>query len=159
MRGVAFAPTDLKFCSCSDDTTVGRCRLTPGGHHVDRTWFQRFKLRYDDALSNSVFTFNLRRYTTVKVWDFARAQQTSLLSGQGLMDGARHVIGCRSTLETRVQNECDDVASISPRVIGYQLTPETRVRNACDDVASTIHQSLCRGTGATSSAWIGTRTR
>ena len=40
VRGVAFAPTDLKFCSCSDDTTV-------------------------------------------KVWDFARAQQISLLSGHG----------------------------------------------------------------------------
>jgi hypothetical protein len=39
---------------------------------------------------------------------------------QGLMDSARHVIGCHSTQETRVQN-------------------------ACDDVASTIHQSLAGG--------------
>ena len=30
---------------------------------------------------------------------------------QGLMDTARHVIGCRLTLETRVQKACDDVAS------------------------------------------------
>ena len=30
----------------------------------------------------------------------------------GLMDGARHVIGCRLTQEPRVQNACDDVVSI-----------------------------------------------
>jgi len=30
---------------------------------VERAWFQRLKLEYDEALSNFVFKFNLRRYT------------------------------------------------------------------------------------------------
>jgi len=34
--------------------------------------------------------------------------------GQGLMDSARHVIGCNACQEMRVQNACDDVASIIP---------------------------------------------
>ena len=40
--------------------------------------------------------------------------------GKGLMDSAHHVIGCR-------------------------LTQETRVQNALDDMASTVHQSLTCG--------------
>ena len=30
VRGLSFAPTDLKFCSCSDDTTIkARCAVSP----------------------------------------------------------------------------------------------------------------------------------
>jgi hypothetical protein len=32
---------------------------------VDRAWFQRLKLEYDQLLSNFAFNVNLRRYTTV----------------------------------------------------------------------------------------------
>ena len=28
----------------------------------ERAWFQRLKVKYDEALSNSAFNFNLRRY-------------------------------------------------------------------------------------------------
>ena len=30
---------------------------------VDRAWFQRLKLKYDEPLSNFAFNFNLRLYT------------------------------------------------------------------------------------------------
>jgi hypothetical protein len=33
------------------------------GPRVDRYWFQRLKLKYDEPLSNFAFTFNLRIYT------------------------------------------------------------------------------------------------
>ena len=32
----------------STSTAVGWCRLTPGWPWVDRVWFQRLKLKYDD---------------------------------------------------------------------------------------------------------------
>jgi len=37
-------------------------RLTPVRPRVDRAWFQRLKLDYDEPLSNFAFNFNLRRY-------------------------------------------------------------------------------------------------
>jgi len=37
---------------------------------------------------------------------------------QGMMDVARHVIGCRLTPEPRVQNAFDDVASTIHRLLG-----------------------------------------
>jgi hypothetical protein len=46
---------------------------------------------------------------------------------QGLMDGARHVIGCRLTQETGVQNAFDDMA----RTQGYR---PPRHRMTCDSI-------------------------
>jgi hypothetical protein len=58
---------------------------------------------------------------------------------QGLADIARHVIGCQTTQETRVQDAVDDVASnIRHRSLGYM---------APDDVASNIRQALIIGNG------------
>jgi len=37
--------------------------LTPCWPRVDRAWFQRLKLNYDEPLSNCAFNSNLRRYT------------------------------------------------------------------------------------------------
>jgi len=95
------------------------------------------KLKCDKLLLNFAFKFNLRRYILVVIDEFngqidalenltAHVDLTSQISSgsftyggnrQGMMDGARHVIGCH-------------------------LTPEPRVQNAFDDVASTIHQFL-----------------
>jgi hypothetical protein len=43
---------------------VGRCMLIPGCPHarVDRAWFQRVKLKYDEPFSSVACTFDLRRY-------------------------------------------------------------------------------------------------
>jgi hypothetical protein len=67
---------------------------------------------------------------------------------QGLADNARarHVIGCRSTQETRVPTRVDDVAGTGPgrcsrqrHVSEYQTTSETRVQNALDDAECTTN--------------------
>jgi len=47
----------------------------------------------------------------VRVWDVITGREVVKLTGQGLMDSARHVIGCRLTHETRVQIAFADVAS------------------------------------------------
>jgi len=41
---------------------AGRCSLTPSWPRLDCAWFQRLKLRYDVALSNFAFDFDLRRF-------------------------------------------------------------------------------------------------
>jgi len=53
------------------------------------------------------------------------------------MNGARHVTGCHSTQDTRVQDAFDDVASSRRHVIGCCVTQKPG--------ASTIHQSLLSG--------------
>jgi hypothetical protein len=60
------------------------------------------------------------------------------------MGRARHVIGYPLTQETRVQDECDDVAKNIHQSHGYcsrltecPLTQETRVEDYLDDVATT----------------------
>ena len=49
---------------------VGRCRLTPNCSRLDRAWFHRMKLEYDEPLSSFAFNLNLRRYIEVAtvVW-------------------------------------------------------------------------------------------
>jgi len=42
---------------------VGRAvQVVPGYNLGDRAWFQPLQLKYDEALSNSAFSFKLRRY-------------------------------------------------------------------------------------------------
>jgi len=43
-----------------------RCRLTRSCPCVDCTWFQRFKLKYDDPHSSFAFNFIQRRYNLVR---------------------------------------------------------------------------------------------
>ena len=70
--------------------------------------------------------------------------------GLGLPHIARHVTGCNSTQEMRVQNawlgsiawQALDLADIARRVLARRLTQETRVHNCVSgvvDVAGTIH--------------------
>jgi hypothetical protein len=52
------------------------------------------KLKYDEALSNFAFNFNLRRYTMVMaMWGMVRAMVNGVVP---VIDNARHVIqhGC-----------------------------------------------------------------
>ena len=44
---------------------VGWCTLNPVEARVERYWFQRLKLKYDELLSNFAFNFNLRHYSVV----------------------------------------------------------------------------------------------
>ena len=37
--------------------------MTSGCHRVDPAWFQRLKLKCDEALSNLAFKLNLRHYS------------------------------------------------------------------------------------------------
>ena len=41
-----------------------------------------------------------------------------MAAAQGLLDSARHVIGCQLNQETRVQNAFDDMASTFPQSLG-----------------------------------------
>jgi hypothetical protein len=66
---VPIASIDLELCrvegctsSEGQNVSVGRCRLTSGCPRVDRAWFQRLKLKRDEALSLLSFNFNLRSY-------------------------------------------------------------------------------------------------
>jgi len=53
---------------------------------------------------------------------------------------ARHVIGCRLTQDTSIQNALDDVASTIDSArhvieLGCRLTQDTSIQNAFNDVA------------------------
>jgi len=41
---------------------VRRCRTTPGCLWVNGAWLQRLQLKYEEALTNFAFKFNLRHY-------------------------------------------------------------------------------------------------
>jgi hypothetical protein len=75
--------------------------------------------KYDEQLSIFAFNFNLRRYnevcrrTPVGYRRRSRALLGSDEEEEGLMDGARHVIECLLTQETRVHDASDDVAIAS----------------------------------------------
>jgi len=64
-QGGVLAPDGAIYAIPSDADSVVRCRLTPGCPPVDCACYQLLKLQCDGALSNSAFSFNLRRYNLV----------------------------------------------------------------------------------------------
>ena len=65
---------------------AGRCRLTPGGPQAERAWFQRLKLKYDEALSKIAFNLNLRRYLKGHL-QADHPEATAMLSARPPHDG------------------------------------------------------------------------
>ena len=59
----------MEFCEkwADQGKTVRRYRFTLVETRVERAWFRRLTLKYDEPLSNFAFNFNLRRYKTVIV--------------------------------------------------------------------------------------------
>ena len=77
---------------------AGRCKSQPIETRVDNTRFQRLKLKCDKLLSSFAFNLNLRPYAVALLHRTVGVMtaDASHALGQGLMDSARHVIGCCS---------------------------------------------------------------
>ena len=133
-EAVQLAPDQRR--ALQDSFEVGRCksnpdsprvdpRLTPGVPRVDRAWCHD-ALGINDRGRMLCTAFKLCfQFRLAPLLPGVRCRQRR--RGQGLMDSARHVIGCHSI-------------------------HRSRVHNAFDDVASTVHQSLAAGNGGMDSA-------
>jgi len=55
---LSLAPGTGGWGGRSDFGVVGRCRFTPASPLLDRAWFQRLKVQYDEPLQNSAFNSN-----------------------------------------------------------------------------------------------------
>jgi len=73
--------------------------VTPGLTWVGRAWFQRLKLKCDEALTNFAFNFNLRRYC----WAYATFEEDCVARGVTPDHGVAAEIGrCRLTVSKPV---------------------------------------------------------
>ena len=83
----------------------GDPRLTPGCMQPDRAWFQFFKLKYDEPLSNIAYDCKLRRYN----------EGRSAGRGRGARGGG---VGARARIEPAVPGGGRRCNNAEPRGAG-----------------------------------------